>query len=160
MKSRFFYMLFSVLILSTTLFAADAAVKYQTNCPVCNDPIKTDLSVAHEGKVIFLGCEGCVEPVQTDAEKYIQQIETEGITLAKIQTRCPMMGGKVNKDLYADHSGKRVYFCCTSGCEEDFLKNPAKVIKEQEAKGVFFERVAEGKTVSPGNHSHGTLHKH
>ena len=27
------------------------------------------------------------------------------------QQFCPVMGGKINKDLYADYEGKRVYFC-------------------------------------------------
>ncbi len=39
------------------------------------------------------------------------------------QTRCPVMGGKINRDIYADHEGQRVYFCC-NGCPEQFLAAP------------------------------------
>jgi len=29
------------------------------------------------------------------------------------QTTCPVMkGGKINKKLYVDHNGKRIYVCC------------------------------------------------
>jgi len=51
------------------------------------------------------------------------------------QQFCPVMGGKINKDLYADHEGKRVYFCCP-GCREQFLKDPAKYIKKLQEQGV------------------------
>ena len=30
----------------------------------------------------------------------------------KVQTVCPVMGGVINKDLYVDYKGKRIYFCC------------------------------------------------
>ncbi len=54
--------------------------------------------------------------------------------LAKPQTHCPVMGGKINTELYADHNGKRVYFCC-AGCIEPFKKNPEKFIKKLEDAG-------------------------
>ena len=33
----------------------------------------------------------------------------------KAQETCPVMGGKINKSLYADVNGHRVYVCC-KGC--------------------------------------------
>ena len=51
------------------------------------------------------------------------------------QTVCPVMGGKVNKTLFVDYDGKRVYACC-SGCLPDLKQDPAKYIKQLEAKGV------------------------
>ncbi len=35
-----------------------------------------------------------------------------GASVAKDQTTCPVMGGLINKNLYADYQGNRVYFCC------------------------------------------------
>ncbi len=35
-----------------------------------------------------------------------------GASVAKDQTKCPVMGGLINKNLYADYQGNRVYFCC------------------------------------------------
>ena len=57
----------------------------------------------------------------------------------KAQTTCPVMGGKINRKLHADHDGKRVYFCCP-GCFEPFKKDPAKYIKKLEDQGVTVEK--------------------
>jgi hypothetical protein len=50
------------------------------------------------------------------------------------QTTCPVMGGKINKDLYVDHDGKRVYVCC-KGCIGTVQKDPEKYIKKLADKG-------------------------
>lgn len=54
------------------------------------------------------------------------------------QTACPVMGGKVNKDVFADYEGKRVYFCC-SPCLEKFNAEPAKYVATLESTGVVLE---------------------
>lgn len=60
------------------------------------------------------------------------------------QTECPVMGGAINKELYVDYKGERVYFCCV-GCPETFRKDPEKYMKKLRAKGVELEKVpAEG----------------
>ena len=71
---------------------------------------------------------------------------SHGTVLAKEQTNCPVMGGKIDKTIYADHDGKRVYFCC-SGCVAPFKKEPEKYIKQLEAEGVELAKVPceEGK---------------
>jgi YHS domain-containing protein len=51
------------------------------------------------------------------------------------QTVCPVMGGKVNKTLFVDYDGKRVYVCCP-GCLPDLKQDPAKYISQLEAKGI------------------------
>ncbi len=59
---------------------------------------------------------------------------------SKLQTKCPVMGGKIDQKLYADHDGKRVYFCCPM-CVGEFKKDPAKYIKKLEDEGVVPELV-------------------
>lgn len=54
------------------------------------------------------------------------------------QTTCPVMGNAINKDLYADYNGKRVYFCCQM-CPPKFKKNPEAFIKKLESQGVELE---------------------
>jgi YHS domain-containing protein len=56
------------------------------------------------------------------------------------QTNCPVMGGEINKEVYTDYQGKRVYFCCP-GCIPEFKKDPAKYIKKLEDEGVTFEKI-------------------
>jgi YHS domain-containing protein len=51
------------------------------------------------------------------------------------QTDCPVMRGKIDKNVYTDYQGKRIYFCC-SGCLDDFKKSPEKYLKQMEEHGV------------------------
>jgi YHS domain-containing protein len=53
----------------------------------------------------------------------------------KAQTTCPVMGGNINKNIYTDYQGKRIYFCC-AGCDQEFKKDPGKYLKKLEAEGV------------------------
>jgi YHS domain-containing protein len=36
-----------------------------------------------------------------------------------------MTGNKVNPEIFVEHEGEKVYFCC-SACPEKFKKDPAK----------------------------------
>jgi len=56
----------------------------------------------------------------------------------KPQTKCPVMGGLVNKKVFTDYNGKRIYFCC-NGCISAFLKNPDKYMKDMADEGVMLE---------------------
>lgn len=60
----------------------------------------------------------------------------------KPQTTCPVMGGKVNKSLYADVNGCRIYVCC-SGCINEIKKDPDKYIKKLHEMGVEIEKTPE-----------------
>ena len=53
----------------------------------------------------------------------------------KAQATCPVMGGAIDKAVFADYEGKRVYFCCPD-CVKTFNKEPQKYIKKLEDKGV------------------------
>ena len=62
-------------------------------------------------------------------------ITLTGAVSAKEQATCPVMGCEIDKKVFADHNGKRVYFCC-NGCVGTFKKAPKKYIKQLEAEGV------------------------
>ncbi len=52
---------------------------------------------------------------------------------AKItQKTCPIMGRKIDPKLFADHKGRRVYFCCKM-CIGKFEKDPEEYIKKLDA---------------------------
>ena len=57
----------------------------------------------------------------------------------KLQTACPIMGGKIDKKLFVDHGGKRIYVCCP-GCIGAVKKDPQKAIDKLEAQGVTLDR--------------------
>jgi Cu(I)/Ag(I) efflux system membrane fusion protein len=43
------------------------------------------------------------------------------------QILCPVMGNPINKDVFVEYKGKKVYFCC-DGCDDVFLKEPEKYL--------------------------------
>lgn len=49
------------------------------------------------------------------------------------QKTCPVMGGAIKKDVYTDHKGRRVYFCC-AGCIDAFKKDPDKYLAKIDAE--------------------------
>ena len=69
-----------------------------------------------------------------------------------MQTTCPVMGGKINKDIYTDYKGERVYFCC-EGCIPEFQKDPAKYVQKLENEGVKLEKVSSTGTDASGEQS-------
>lgn len=127
--------------------------KPQTTCPVMGSKINKDLYVDHEGKRIYLCCKGCIAPVKEDPAKYIKVVEEAGETVAKLQTTCPVMGGKINKQQYADVKGKRIYVCCP-GCIGKIEADPDKYIQELENDGVVLDAAAAATGHSEGSESH------
>lgn len=63
----------------------------------------------------------------------------------KKQTLCPVMTkNQVNKNLYVDADGKRIYVCC-KGCIGAVKKDPAKYIKQLEAEGITLDKAEPSK---------------
>ena len=60
----------------------------------------------------------------------------------KSQVTCPVMGGKINKELFVDHDGKRVYLCCP-GCQIAIEKEPTKTLKLKIKKKCFHRSRSE-----------------
>jgi YHS domain-containing protein len=66
------------------------------------------------------------EPARDTAAK----LETEAasaVAKATEQTTCPVMGGAINKDIFGEYKGRKVYFCC-AGCKDAFEKDPEKYV--------------------------------
>jgi YHS domain-containing protein len=53
---------------------ADKAFTLQTACPVSNKPIKTDVSVEHEGKKVYFCCPGCPDAFKKDPAKFADKL--------------------------------------------------------------------------------------
>jgi len=72
------------------------------------------------------------------------------VAAGKEQTLCPVMEGKkINKNLFVDVDGKRVYVCCKY-CQGVVKKDAAKYIKQIEDSGVTLEKAPapEAKTLA------------
>jgi YHS domain-containing protein len=76
-----------------------------------------------------------------------------GSALAEPQTTCPVMGGKINKEIYADHEGKRVYFCCAA-CLPKFQENPEEYLAKMKEAGVEPEAVPADDAAPAENMDH------
>jgi hypothetical protein len=68
-----------------------------------------------------------------------KKAQADKVEVIKEQTICPVMGKEIDKKLYADVKGKRVYVCC-QGCIEAVKADPDKYLAAIAAKG---ETVAE-----------------
>lgn len=66
------------------------------------------------------GCKKKSEPAEPTEAKEIAALAIE-------QTMCPVMAGAINKDIFTEYKGKKVYFCC-AGCKQEFEKQPEKYL--------------------------------
>jgi YHS domain-containing protein len=58
----------------------------------------------------------------------------------KNQTRCPVMGGKIDSTLYTDIQGQRVYHCCPM-CSAKLKADPDTYFKTAAEAGILFEHI-------------------
>jgi len=90
---------------------------------------KTQLGIAFTlvtfflaGVFLFTGCKKKSEPAAPAETK-------EVVSQAIEQKICPVMEGPINKEIYIEYKGKKVYFCC-AGCKEKFEKDPDKYLSK------------------------------
>lgn len=69
-----------------------------------------------------------------DATAVKAAVRDAGPAAMRPQKTCPVMGGAIDRSLFADHEGKRIYFCC-AGCSEAFEKAPRMYLKKLQALG-------------------------
>ena len=74
------------------------------------------------------------------AEKLSSAVEAAQLENTVLQTACPLSGGKINKALYVDAEGKRIYVCC-EGCIDKVKDDPSKYINRLEEQGVTLENI-------------------
>jgi YHS domain-containing protein len=105
--------------------------------------------------VVALVVVGCGGESVADEEKP-QSVKIE---VRKAQDHCPVMGNPVDRKVFFDYEGKRIYFCC-SPCIEKFKEDPEGFIKKMEAEGIGFEKVAgtEDHDHAEHDHDHGEAH--
>jgi hypothetical protein len=63
-----------------------------------------------------------------------KKAEAPKAEMLKEQTTCPVMGGPIDKSLYVDVNGKRVYVCC-QGCMDAVKADPDKYLARIGARG-------------------------
>lgn len=84
------------------------------------------MSLVLAGLIVVNGCKKS-EP-SPPSEPTPPSAKSEAVSAAAIeQTVCPMMGTPINKAIFTEYKGKKVYFCCPS-CKPEFEKDPEKYI--------------------------------
>ncbi len=91
-------------------------------------------SAGHAGSHEKTEMHKMAETVKTDPGPDVSRVGSDRAKHPGTQKTCPVMGGDIVKSIYADHEGKRVYFCCP-GCIGTFKKNPEKYLGILEQKG-------------------------
>jgi len=67
------------------------------------------------------------------------------VAAIKTQTTCPIMkGNEIDKRLFVDYQGKRIYVCCRS-CMKILKANPAKYVTLMEAQGITLDKTPDVK---------------
>ena len=82
------------------------------------------------GSVFVYGCKKSepapITPAAPTAAKVAEDAAKDVVAAAE-QTTCPVMGGAINKALFIEYKGKKVYFCC-DGCQDKFKEAPEQYI--------------------------------
>ena len=66
------------------------------------------------------------------------------------QTTCPVMkGNEINKKVFVDYEGKRIYMCCPM-CLKTVKSDPAKYVKLLEGQGITLDK-AEARKAAEGS---------
>ncbi len=78
--------------------------------------------------VMVLGPAGCKKKSEPAPEpNATAQGLKDAVAGVAEQTMCPVMGAPINKDIFVEHEGQKVYFCCEP-CKERFQADPAQYI--------------------------------
>ena len=75
------------------------------------EPTPTETTMEHAGHEHASMAEGTVEAVAAEIE----------------QKNCPVMGSAINKAIFVEYKGKKVYSCCPP-CKDKFNAEPEKYI--------------------------------
>ncbi len=65
-------------------------------------------------------------------------VEVAKKPLVKTQATDAISGQPIDRSVYTDYNGKRIYFCCVDS-RSDFLSNPEKYLQVFRSKGVELE---------------------
>jgi len=88
------------------------------------------ISLLLVGLIMLNGCKKSEPtPSETSDTAMIDEAAevVASVASAAEQTTCPIMGTAINKALFVEYKGKKVYFCCP-GCEDKFNEEPEKYI--------------------------------
>jgi Cu(I)/Ag(I) efflux system membrane fusion protein len=98
---------------------------------VSNGNFKIDSAMQIQAKPSMMNPEGGAAPPMHEHGSHAMPPEAAAVPVANSdaaeQTVCPVMGDKINKEIFMEYKGKKVYFCCPE-CKPKFEKDPEKYL--------------------------------
>ena len=93
------------------------------------------IAVLFAGLLMLNGCKKSEPaPAETSTETMamkdnaaMAEDAAKEVVAAAEQTTCPIMDAPINKALFTEYKGNKVYFCC-DGCKEKFEEAPEQYI--------------------------------
>lgn len=80
--------------------------------------------------LVYIGGCGREQPQQASTPEHPSEAQTQTDVVAIEQKTCPVMeGNPINKNIFVEYKGKKVYFCC-KGCPDTFKANPEKYVSK------------------------------
>ena len=133
-----------IMLFALSAFAADdtapvnsetkAVFRNQTHCPVMGGPIDSTVYTDIQGQRVYHCCPMCSAKLKADPDKYFMEAAEQGILFENIQTTCPVSGEPIDKAVYEDYKGRRVYFCCEK-CIAEFARTPGDYLDKLTPSG-------------------------
>jgi Cu(I)/Ag(I) efflux system membrane fusion protein len=94
---------------------------------VTNGSFKIDSALQIQAKPSMMNPQGSASPSSRPHAEHPSLQPTVVTPQEMVQTTCPVMGGPIDPNVYVEHNGKRVYFCC-KGCDKKFMESPERYI--------------------------------
>jgi YHS domain-containing protein len=133
--SAFLFSVGLVVVLAVAIFAqsgmaGNAPTKVpQTLCPLMGEKINRSIYADYQGKRVYFCCKSCLDEFAKAPANTVKQVEGKGIILDAAQVVCPVSGGRINREIYADYGGRRIYFS-SKDCLVKFNHTPAQYAKK------------------------------
>lgn len=108
--------------------SAMAAENELPSCPIMGEPINLAVSTPTDDGPVYFCCKGCIKKYKADPEKYAVDFAKQRKALAKmpkVQVKCPVTGEPNDPDVYTEHNGQKVSFCC-EGCLSKYTADAGK----------------------------------
>ncbi len=116
----------------------------QKNCPMSGKAVAEGMYAIKDNMLVTLCCAGCKKAVAEDiktVQSKLKESKAAPVILTLDQTRCPITGGSVSKEVSATAKGKKVYMCCAA-CVDAFNKSPEKFLQAMADEGVVPEKAS------------------
>lgn len=93
-----------------------------------DETIDVSIKLQTDAGPVYFCCTECIESYKKDAAKYADKVKAQQAAMKKlprVQVACPMEGEPIDKKVYVERDGQRVYFCCDK-CKAAYEADPAK----------------------------------